>query len=258
MSATLTLHRGAVVVSEAELKTVPTPPQEGRYFPVPHHRVLSLTRERLAEAGYTETKAQLGLTKDGRRFFGTLTLSYPLSPGVSLAVGVRNSTDKSLCLGWCAGSHVFVCDNLAFTSELTVKRRHTTHGEFDFGVKVSHAITALADFKKAEADRIVRMQTAQLTEDQALAWIVRGLDRKVIHARQLPAVVAEWRKPSFDYGSDDPTVWRLFNAFTTVLGKSRANPFDHAAMTTRLGDMIAMTTRPELLVVESNDPTTAA
>jgi hypothetical protein len=33
-----------------------------------------------------------------------------LCPGVSLAVGIRNSWDQSFPLGFCAGARVFVCD----------------------------------------------------------------------------------------------------------------------------------------------------
>ena len=70
--------------------------------------------------------------RDGSRFFGTLDLASPLAERTSLCVGIRNSTDQSFPLGFVAGSRVFVCDNLAFRSELMVRRKHTLHGERDF------------------------------------------------------------------------------------------------------------------------------
>jgi hypothetical protein len=52
------------------------------------------------------------------------TLRTPLSDGVNLAVGLRSSIDKSIALQWCCGSRVFVCDNLAFSAETQITRKH--------------------------------------------------------------------------------------------------------------------------------------
>jgi hypothetical protein len=70
-------------------------------------------------------RATFGLARDNHRMFATLDLTSELAFGVSLAVGVRNSTDKSFPIGFCAGSRTFVCDNLAFRSELTITKKHT-------------------------------------------------------------------------------------------------------------------------------------
>ena len=70
--------------------------------------------------------------KDGSRFFGVMKLASELVPGVSLAVGIRNSVGKSFPLDFCAGQRVFCCGNLAFRSELIVKKRHTIYGERNF------------------------------------------------------------------------------------------------------------------------------
>jgi len=39
------------------------------------------------------------VSQDRHKFFGTLDLSTPVSDGVALAVGVRNSTDQTFPLG---------------------------------------------------------------------------------------------------------------------------------------------------------------
>ena len=46
--------------------------------------------------------------------------------GMSLAMGFRNSIDKSMPLGICAGVTVFVCDNLALSGDFIKFRKHTS------------------------------------------------------------------------------------------------------------------------------------
>src|SRR5262249_54211533 len=120
-TSSLVLHRGARPVTEEELRQFRAPPPEGQWYPVSHSRVVETVKATLRAAGYEIRKEQFGLMRDGgSRFFGTLDLRTPIASGVTLAVGIRNSVDKSFPLGFCAGNRVFVCDNLAFRSELLV------------------------------------------------------------------------------------------------------------------------------------------
>ena len=95
VSSTLILHCGARRVTAEELDAAKAPPATATWFPLAHGQVLSRVKATLAEAGYVVKKEQLGLSRSDQRFFGTLDLGRALSDGVSLAVGVRNSTDKS-------------------------------------------------------------------------------------------------------------------------------------------------------------------
>src|SRR5262245_56280014 len=94
-TSALVLHKGAVPVEPGQLAEYPAPPPNGRHYPISHCRVLDMVQGNLRDAGYQIQKIQLGLTKDGKRFFGTLDLGTPISTGVSLAVGIRSSYDKS-------------------------------------------------------------------------------------------------------------------------------------------------------------------
>ena len=70
---------------------------------------------------------------------------------------------------------------------------------------------------QVEGDRIRRFQELTLSDERAESLILRSFERGLVSYRALPDVIHEWRQPSFDYGSE-PTLWRLFNAWTTVLG----------------------------------------
>src|SRR5262245_20791590 len=127
MGSNLILHCGARRVGLDELNAVPAPPPEGRWVPLRHGAVLHRVKETLREAGYTVAKEDLALSRNDARFFGTLDLDSPLADRVGLSVGVRSSFDKSFPIGFLAGTRCFVCDNLAWNSDLiNTRRKHTT------------------------------------------------------------------------------------------------------------------------------------
>lgn len=231
----LVLHRGAKPVTVDELRQYKAPPPRGRWFPLSHGRVLDVVTETLGEAGYEIERQKLGVLRtDGTRFFGTLDLKSPIADGISLAVGIRNSVDQSFPLGFCAGSRVFVCDNLAFRSELLVRRKHTLHGERDFVRRIAEAVGSLPAFQEQEAVRIERMKGAELGDDQADALILRGFERGIVGAHDLPRVLQQWRNPPFEE-FQARTAWALLNAFTGAMKeRGERQPQIHATQTMRL------------------------
>ena len=128
-TSTLIAHCGAREVTRAELDCVEAPPATDTWFPVKHATVIDTVGNALTAAGFQIRGTKFALSRGDARLFSTVDLATPLSTGVNLAVGIRNSTDKSLPLGFCAGSRVVVCDNLAFSAELMVQSRHTRHGD---------------------------------------------------------------------------------------------------------------------------------
>jgi hypothetical protein len=227
----LILHRGARAVSREELDEVPTPNPTNTWFPVGHSHVLDQATETLGKAGFLVRKQSLALSREGARFFGTLDLEVPLVTGVHLAVGLRNSIDQSLPLGFCAGSRVFVCDNLSFQSELLVNRKHTRNGQARFAEAIALAVQSLHAFRQAEAQRIRKFQHRELTDENADALILRVYEKNFVSYRALPRVISEWRNPSFE-DFQPRTLWSLLNAFTTILGeRHQSNPQQFASLT---------------------------
>ena len=233
-SSSLILHCGARHVAPDELAAVPAPPATATWFPLAHGQVLRRVKETLGEAGYVVMKEQLGLSRGDQRFFGTLDLGTNLTEGVSLAVGVRNSTDRSFPLGFCAGSRVFTCDNLAFRSELLVRKKHTRYGEQRFAQAIAQAVMQLSDFKEAETRRITLMKERAVSADRADSLILQAFEKGMISAPALPCVLREWRQPSYPAFASR-TYWSLFNAFTYFLhDMAKVNPQRFAVTTMRL------------------------
>lgn len=242
----LMLHAGGKLATLDELKACVTPQPEGRWHPVAHVKVLEAVKETLHGAGYVVRAEKYGIARDGARFFGVLDLSTELATGVSLSVGVRNSVDKSFPLGFAAGSRVFVCDNLAFRSELLVRRKHTVNGMKAFGFAIANAVASLTSFQEGEADRIRRMAERELTAAEASHVILSAYRGGIISTLQLPDVCKEWEEPRHD-DFKPRTAWSLFNAFTEVL-KPRAvsSPQSFVASTIRLNGLMLPEPKPVL------------
>lgn len=238
MASTLVLHCGAKPVTRDELTAFKAPEPRGRWFPLSHSRVLSVVSETLQDAGYSIDREALGVMRDGSRFFGTLDLKSPIAEGVTLAVGIRNSVDQSFPLGFCAGSRVFCCDNLAFSAELLVRRKHTLHGERDFVRRIAEAVTGLEAFKGQEAARIDRLKAAELSLDRADALILRAYEKGIVGHRDLARVLREWREPGYD-DFKAQNAWSLYNAFTTAMrDRAKKQPHQFAVATMRLHGLL--------------------
>ncbi len=233
------LHAGGKLVTLDELAQCKTPPPEGRWHPCSHTSVLSAVKETLHGAGYVIKSEKLAVAREGNaRFFGVLDLETPLAHGVGLSVGIRNSTDRSFPLGFAAGSRVFVCDNLAFSAELLVRRKHTLNGMKTFGLAIGSAIASLTSFKEAESARIKRMAEMELSPAQASHVILTAFRRGIISSLQLPKVCAAWEEPTHE-DFQPRTAWSLFNSFTEVLrDRAVAAPQAFVSQTIRLNGLM--------------------
>ncbi len=110
----------------------------------------------------------------------TLQLQAEIAPGVALAVGCRNSVDKSLPIGFCCGQRVFVCDSLAFSSDVVITRKHTRFGQARFGEAIAATVAGLEEFRANEARRIELYRTTELAPDQANSLILQAYERGII------------------------------------------------------------------------------
>jgi hypothetical protein len=122
----LMLHAGANPIEYDGLRELTTPPASPTHVPIPHHRVVDLAAYSLSYFGHEVVERHFGVTEDGMRFFGVMTLRSPYGD-YSDMIGLRNSHDKSLPIGVAFGSRVFICDNLAFVGDHVIKRKHTAN-----------------------------------------------------------------------------------------------------------------------------------
>jgi hypothetical protein len=175
-------------------------------------------QQSLERSGLHVVTESHGLTHDGSRYFGLLQVANGTNPDdFGLVVGVRNSHDKSFPAALVLGASVFVCDNLSFSGEVKLARKHTAHIERDLPQLVERAVGMLSDLRNTQERRFATYQGHELTDTGAHDLIVRALDSRIVPVTKIPDVLTEWRGPRHPEFRDGRTAWRLFNAFTEIL-----------------------------------------
>jgi len=237
MSSTL-CHSQSRIVTRGELELLHAPDPTRTWVPVDHSTVIDTVSQALVQSGFEIERMQFCVSRNDARMFAVADLRSSLVTGVHLAVGIRSSYDKSLPLGFVAGSRVFVCDNLQFRSELIVARRHSPHGKARFQEAIQRAIQSLVQFRTTETARVRRLQLTGCSDMHAESVLLKSFEQGIVSHRLLGRVIREWRDPSFEEFSDR-NAWSLLNAFTTVMGERlRSNPQAYAALTIRLQSMM--------------------
>jgi hypothetical protein len=212
----LCLHCGGRNVDRAQIAAAATPPATDTWVPVAHHRLLAQVETTLTGNGLSIVNQAHALWQDGLRYFGLLEVTNGQAhDDYALVIGLRNSHDKSFPAAIGLGSGVFVCDNLAFSAEVTIARRHTRFIERDLPRVVHTAVGRLADMRGQQDQRISAYKATSLDDPAAHDLVIRAVDARVLPVTQVPAVLQEWRTPKFpEFTEGGKSAWRLFNAFT--------------------------------------------
>jgi hypothetical protein len=215
----LCLHTGARTVTREQIAIVATPARTATWVPVPHDRLLAGIESQLTGAGLSVITEAHGLTCDGSRYFGMLQVANGNNPeDFGLVVAVRNSHDQSFPAGLVVGASVFVCDNLSFSGEIRLTRKHTVHVERDLPQLIERAIGRLGDLRQAQETRFAAYKAHEITDGQAHDLIIRALDAQIVPVTKLPEVVKEWREPRHpEFAQSGRAAWRLFQGFTETL-----------------------------------------
>jgi hypothetical protein len=223
----LVLHCGAAHVTYDELAHLPVPDARGsRHAVRPFVDDVDIVLDQFQSIGARVEDTAYGvLTRDGMpaRFFGLIELRLPnvADDDFGLMVGLRGSYDQTLPRGLAVGSSVFVCDNLAFSGEVTIKTKQTTY----IGQRLPRLITqavdripALALAQSAKFDAYRNTTIGQRAGDAMLVEMVR---RGALAPSQLGVAISEWDQPSHQEHADlGWSVWRLHNAITQAIKPS--------------------------------------
>lgn len=210
----LILHCGAAEVPRKALALVPTPAPTETWRPIPHEEYVRQVEWELPRYGLDIVAEAHALTHDSSRYFGLIQVQNGCnSPDYSWVLGLRNSHDKTLTAGLVAGSQVFVCDNLSFSGEVSISRKHTVNIMEDLPGLIGNALGRLLLMFKSQDQRVERYRATRLSEPDVHDLTIRALDSGVVCASKIPDVLKEWREPR--YREFEPrTVWSWFNGVT--------------------------------------------
>lgn len=215
----LVLHCGAAKVSREQIVEVATPEATESWHPISHKSLVDMLTERIESYGMQIVNEAHGLWKDGLRYFGMFQVAGTDGASVDddfgLVFGLRNSHDKTFPAGLCLGSGVFVCDNLAFSAEIVLGRRHTRHIMRDLPNLVTTSVGRLMEARTVQANRLAAYKEHELTNTEAQSLIVDAFRAGAINTTRIPKVIDQWYNPAHPEFKDR-TVWSLFNGFTEV------------------------------------------
>lgn len=210
----LMLHCGSQLAELDEVLAVETPANTATHFPTPHGVLIDSVTTELNHAGYKIASEAHSLNHDGMSYFGLLQLESDHNDYTYVA-GIRNDHEKRFAQGFACGMTVFVCDNLSFSGDIVVKRKHTRFALDQLQDIVQNGVAQLRLMQTFQDTRVDTYKHAPIDDITAHDLIIKAVDQKAIAVRKIPELLREWREPR--HTEFEPrNVWSLFNCFTEV------------------------------------------
>jgi hypothetical protein len=209
---------------------VPTPPPSGAHHPIGHDVVYRAVVNEIeaAHAGISETYH--ALFRGGDRYIGLAVTDLAAARGREMIVGWFNSHDKSHAATLLFGERVMVCFNLVLTAEVKIARKHTRNIARDLPELVPIGFQMLREHREEHARRLEAYHGTRLGQEPGHHLVIQMLDAGVFPASRIPAVLGEWREPSYSQNNGDWNVDRLYNAVTCQRQSLRTMVRRHARM----------------------------
>lgn len=213
----LILHRGAMEVGRKDLDLIPVPAATSSYQPVSHYQLAEKMIDVAGNVmtGFTLHKEMYGVTRNGMQMFAVL--QYKNSDQMlGLSIGIRNSYDKSMVVGFCCGASVFVCDNLAFSGQIVVMRKHTKNVWNEIQERAIITCYEASHVYKQIQDDAERMRLVPLDMNAGYAHLGICSGHDFIGPRQYVVAQKEWQNPTHEEFKER-NAWSLYNAITAAL-----------------------------------------
>ena len=205
-------------VNAEQLASVFTPEKTDSFQPIPHFGLVELTREAIGRAGLSISQEEHSLARGGQRYFGGFALSGLDITGADrqIVLGLRNAHDKSFAASICVGNRMTVCENLCFSSDIKLARRHTTNIMTDLPRVLADAVGRVVSHWNDMGNRIESYKQTEITRDRAADLLIDLVDSKAFPAREIYNAVQEFRNPRHEEFKGG-TLWTLYNSVTENL-----------------------------------------
>jgi len=228
MSLNFMIHCGGTEVERSALLDVQMPNATRSYQPVAYSYFADLIEDRLYDHGFKFGEQAHALNHEGQQYFGMAELKNgdTMADDWALVAGWRTSTDKSIANCFVVGSQVFVCDNLAFSGEVQIGRKHTTGVLRDLPDMITNAVKRTGALAISQNERYAGYKEVGMKDAVVNHTIVQMFRQGIMSSSRIGKVVNEYYEPSHVEHLDpngNRTNWTLFNAATEALKKSGLN-----------------------------------
>lgn len=225
MNNQLLTHCGAERCSIEQLLAIPEPKKTKTYTPLNHYdfavNILTIASDLLK--GYRFDGDSYALSSDGQKMFGVITfrkINRQQNEDLKVAIGLRNSYDKSMSAGLVLGSTVLVCDNLMFAGDIKVMRKHQgSDMHDDLHDQIVTAIYKSQHQYAQLSEDVHHMKQRPMTQHEKYEYIGMLTGEGVLSATQSTAAFKELWKPSHQEFTKD-TLWAGYNCATEALKSS--------------------------------------
>jgi uncharacterized protein DUF932 len=244
------MHSGSWPASAEDLAAVPVPEVTDSYCPIPYGEIIGQVKDTLPRFNFRLDREQYALAREGLQMFGVIRVSNGHNrDDLQLAIGLRSSYDKSLAPELVSGTSVFVCDNLAFSGAVHVKRKQTSRSWEDLHFMVYEMIHKVDKLFARTVSIYDQMKGLAIDDTVADHLLLNAARARAFPVAKILTVAKEYKREDerLDTAFGRGTAWRLFNAFTEVY-KSR-NPWQLMTESQRLHSVFENTLAIKPVVV---------
>jgi hypothetical protein len=247
MSLVLDTPKSGIVTMEQAF-AIEIPEETKTYTPVSNEDLWKLMQQKAHSRGLMLGIPEMGIDCNGKRLFGSVEIVNQdhLDNEVRLMLGFRNSYDKSMSVGICFGSKVFVCSNMCFTGYTSedeeavgqVHHRHSSNVWDGLPERLDAAMDKFEVFKSFQDSFYTRLKEQSLTDADAHHLIIESVRAGAINARDCMPLANEWafqeNGPTCEAEEENwhpefapRNAWSLFNAYTEKAKKQQVkNPLE--------------------------------
>lgn len=197
-----------------DLFNIDLPEKTHSYQPVPHYELADTVKIACEKRRLNIVNERYTVNGKGEQFFGSFDVQSA-HLNFRRSIGFRNSYDKSLAVGMCAGTTVIVCSNLMFKGDIVQMRKHTTNVFNDLNEMVENCFDVVdVEFQEIVSDseqlKNVSMNKTEMAEIAGRLFI----EDELINSTQLNIIKREiLGSPLFP----NETAWDFYNHITESL-----------------------------------------
>lgn len=172
-------------VSEQIVRSEPQPKFTSTWHPFAHATILDAIGKACKKFKLKIVRKEYSIRKNSKMFAAWEIETQERE--FNLTIGIRNSIDKTHSVGLCAGERVSVCDNLLFSGDFVIFRKHTGRLEIEeIEFYAEEALDALLPKMNHFHKWHEKLKATFLTYDQASLLTVSAMKQDLIPSSKFP------------------------------------------------------------------------
>lgn len=221
-----------------EVAEIITPNGENRHVPVPHTRLVDMTRSRLELNGWEIVDEKYGLSNPkpdrvykgarpelrnnrGMNMWFQFEISKPEVKDWSFApvIAGRNSHIQDFSQHLLMGTNMFVCSNGMFSAECEIRAKHTREGSVNADARVTSIIEKIMSWAQHTKDAYSAYKDIPMSESSCITTMWGLYENKALDLGMLPIVKNEFINPRHEE-FEGQNLFSFANACTEAMKRS--------------------------------------